>query len=178
MRKSTYITILLGGAAALAIWTLADSDKPVADDTKLYGDAEACTKDFNADECNRAQAAAKEEHVKQAPKFATAAECEAAGFTTCETAQVRTADGGSTSFFMPMMMGYMMSRALGGGGMGGYGLQPRPVYAYRGGFLYANGATVGQVAPGTTSLGSNAVPMRTASRGGFGATAGRFSGGS
>ena len=193
MRKSHYITILLGGAAALAIWNLAGTKTtPVQDETKLYGDANACAMERDATECQQAFDAAKAEHVAQAPKFATAAECEAAGFTKCESAEMKTANGGSTSFFMPMMMGYMMGRMLGGGGMmGGYGMPPRagapmgtpsgapasrPVYADRNGFLYAGGNTVGRVAPGTTSLGPQGVPLRTASRGGFGTTASRYGG--
>ena len=161
---------------------------------KVYGDATACSQELNAADCNTAFDAAKKEHEAQAPKFTTAADCEAAGFARCETTQVTTANGSSTSMFMPMMMGFMMGRMMGGGMGYGYGggfgqPQPstpagagvggaaRPVYADRNGYLYANGSNVGRVAPGTTSLGSQAVPMRTASRGGFGATASRFGGG-
>ncbi len=198
MRKSQYVTILLGGAAALAALSVLNTNstnnvtEPAADDGTLYGDAAACAKDVDAGTCAAAFDAAKEEHVKQAPKFATAAECEAAGFAQCEPAPVQsTQAGSSTGMFMPMMMGFMMGRMMGGGGLGGFGMPPRagvpgapnpvatarPVLADRNGYLYANGANVGRVAPGTTSIGSSAVPMRTASRGGFGASAGRFSGG-
>lgn len=200
MRKSTYVTILLGGAAVLGVWALSSGTQNMATpdaDAKVYGDATACSQEMNAADCTGAFEAAKKEHEAQSPKFTSAADCEAAGFAKCETTQVMNANGSSTSMFMPMMMGFMMGRMMGGmGGMGGYGYgggfgqsQPstangagvggaaRPVYADRNGYLYANGSNVGRVAPGTTSLGSQAVPMRTASRGGFGATASQFGGG-
>ncbi len=205
MRKSRYVTLLLAGAAATA---LAACDQNVmtgtgADEATLYGDPAACAKDIDAEACNTAYEVAKEEHVKQAPKFATKEECEAAGFQACETTQVQTAQGGTGSMFMPMMMGYMMGRTLGGmgGGLGGglgqrgtpttapgatntAGAAPataraaRPVYSDRNGYLYANGGAVGRVAPGTTSLGSQGIAMRTTARGGFGASARSFGGGS
>ena len=94
---------------------------------------------------------------------------------------------------MPMMAGFMMGRMMGGMG-GGMGMPPpgspqpnttsgvnpasaRPVFSDRNGYLYANGDTVGRLAPGTTSLGSNAVAARTTSRGGFGGSARSFGGG-
>ena len=207
MRKSRYVTLLLAGAAATA---LAGCDQNVmtggGEDATLYGDPAACAKEMDATECTKAFDVAKEEHVKSAPKFNSQAECEAAGYTQCEIAQVRSADGSSsTGMFMPMMMGYMMGRTLGGGMGGGIfgggagrgaaapaggtaspasapaaaATRARPVYSDRNGYLYANGGSaVGRVAPGTTSLGSSGVAMRTTSRGGFGASAGRFSAGS
>jgi uncharacterized protein YgiB involved in biofilm formation len=209
MRRSKYVTILLAGAAATA---LAGCDQPPpTQDMTLYGDIAACERENTPDECAAAFATAKAEHIKQAPKFGSKQECEAAGFTQCEEAATgegqaapgQTAQGGGSGIFMPMMMGYMMGRMLGGGGMmGGGGVgQPqqrpmpgstgptdvrpstgaasaRPVYGDRNGYLYTGrGSAVGQVAPGTTSLGSRAVPMRTA-RGGFGSSARGFSGGS
>ncbi len=200
MRKSAYVTLLLGGAAVLGVWALSNDKTSMDQEPKLYGDAAACAQDAGADAaaCAEGFEVAKKEHEAQAPKFATAEECQAAGYTQCQTTQVMNTNGSSTGMFMPMMMGFMMGRMMGGGmgGMGGYGLGPRPtpgaggattntasagtarpVYADRNGYLYANGGTVGRVAPGTTSLGSQAVPMRTASRGGFGASASRFGGG-
>lgn len=216
MRKSTYVTILLGGAAVLGVWALSNGTQnmsaPEAEE-KVYGDVDACAKDADATACAQEFDAAKKQHEIEAPKFTNPAECEAA-FTKCEATEVRSADGSSHSMFMPMMMGFMMGRMMGGmggygygggfggggfggapnvpqadrrdddkssgggGGAAGFGRTARPVYADRNGYLYTNGSSVGRVAPGTTSLGSQGVPMRTASRGGFGATAGHFSGGS
>ena len=206
MRKSRYVTLLLA-ATALAACDQNVMTGPGQDDATLYGDPSACAKDRDAGECSAAYETAKQEHVKQAPKFTTQAECEAAGFAQCEVAQVRTAEGGSTGMFMPMMMGYMMGRTLGGGfgsGLGGMGMPPgqppgapaaganpssgagaasaaagaaRPVYGDRNGYLYAGGSAVGRVAPGTTSLGSQAIALRSTSRGGFGGSARAFGGG-
>lgn len=173
MRKSRYISILLVGAAATALASC-DQGQP-ADETMLYGDAAACAKNADPTLCDQAFQTAREEHVKQAPKFASRADCEAAGFTACEVTEVKAADGSSQSMFMPLMMGFMMGRML-GGGMGG-ALPPRPVYSDRNGALFAGGANVGRVAPGTTSLGPSGVAMRT-TRGGFGSSARSFGGGS
>jgi uncharacterized protein YgiB involved in biofilm formation len=200
MRKSRYISLLLAGAAATAL-AGCDQNTMTGQDETLYPDVTACTQERDAAECNAGFEAARQEHVKEAPKFATKEECEAAGFQQCEVGQVQTAQGGSTGMFMPLMMGYMMGRTLGGmGGMGGMGQRgpapgappaggtasapgtagpaARPVYSDRNGYLYAGRTAVGLVAPGTTSLGSRAIPMRTAARGGFGGSARSFSGGS
>jgi uncharacterized protein YgiB involved in biofilm formation len=199
MRKSHYVTILLGGAAAFALWNVASRpEKP--EDQKIYGDVQACTNDGTAAEaCTQAFQEAKEEHVRTAPKFASAAECEAAGYAKCEEAPKVAGENSSPHFsFMPMMMGYMMGSMMGrtgGAGFGG-GFPPQqgpaaapsntapgasgalaragqPVYADRAGYLRSGNAEVGRVAPGTTSLGS-----RTVARGGFGGSASGFGGGS
>ena len=199
MRKSRYVSLLLAGAAASTLLAGCDQHDMTKDEGSVYSDAAACTQDADASACTQAFEQAKEEHVKQAPKFTTRAECEAAGYSQCDVAQVRTADGGSTSMFMPMMMGFMMGRML-GGGMGGYGggngappptpgqtgqqtagtgaaggVAGKPVYGDRNGYLYTGGNQVGRVAPGTTSIPSGTA-VRSVSRGGFGARG--FSGGS
>jgi uncharacterized protein YgiB involved in biofilm formation len=172
MRKSRYVTMLLAGAAAASL-SACDQTSTPQDDAMLYSDPAACSKDADATLCNEAFQTARDEHVKQAPKFASRAECEAAGYTTCDTAEVTAADGTSQSLFMPMMMGFMMGRMLNGGMAG---MAPRPVYADRNGYLYSDRANVGRVAPGTTSLGPNGMAMRT-TRGGFGNSARAFRGG-
>ena len=170
MRKSRYISVLLAGAAALG---LSSCGRNAEENTTVYGDADTCAQDWDAQACTTAYRAAKEEHVKTAPKFTTKEECEAAGYAACEVAsETPTAThAGGGGMFMPMMMGYMMGRMMGGGGMMG-----QPVYGNRNGYMFApGGRNVGQVAPGTTSLAGNKVTMRTPARGGFG---GRMSGGS
>jgi len=189
MRKSKYVTFLLAGAAAT---TLAACEQENAQDAMLYADPAACAKDMDAGVCNESYATAQQEHLQQAPKFATPAECEAAGFAKCEEAQVQKADGsgGHTSFFMPMMMGYMMGRMMSPGGMmpgqtaprTGTAPPPRPVYTDRSGYMYAGGAgalsRVGQLPSGATSLGSSGTATRVTTRGGFGGSARSFGGGS
>ena len=196
MRKSRYVSLLLAASALAAC----DQNTMTGQDETLYPDVAACAAERDPAECDAGFTAAKEEHLKQAPKFATKEECEAAGFQQCESPPAQTAQSGGGGYFMPMMMGYMMGRML-GGGMGGMGqgaaaaggpagntsanfpgnasarTTSRPVYGDRNGYLYAGGSAVGRVAPGTTSLGSRAIPMRTAARGGFGGSARGFSGG-
>ena len=193
MRKSHYVTILLGGAAAVALWNVGSSQPKSVAET-VYGDVQSCTADGTSTEvCTQAMQEAKEEHVRTAPKFASAAECEAAGFAKCEEAPKEAGQTSSSQqfSFMPMMMGYMMGSMMGrmGGGGFGQGMQPgpagapagatagaragQPVYADRAGYLRSGNAQVGRVAPGTTSLGSRSV-----ARGGFGSSASRIGGGS
>jgi len=192
MRKSRYVTLLLAGAATTVL-AGCDQHDMTKGEGSVYSDPAACAQDADMTSCTQAYELAKEEHIKQAPKFTTREECEAAGNTQCDVAQVQTADGGSTSMFMPMMMGYMMGRMLGGGmggGMGPAGRPPvggaptagaagglagKPVYGDRNGYLYAGGNQVGRMAPGQTSL-SPGTAVRSVSRQGFGARG--FSGGS
>lgn len=193
MRKSRYVSLLLAGAAATTI-AACDQQGP---DATLYSDASSCSQDFDAAACESALLAAKDEHAKLAPKFATVAECEAAGYSACEPAPATDAANanttGSSGSFMPIMMGYMMGRMMGGAATmpGTPGAAPagapakaawsgttRPVYANRDGYLLAGGNAVGRIAPGATSLGSAGMPARTVSRGGFGGSAFRMGGGS
>ncbi len=192
MRKSKYVTLLLAGAAAATLASCDQNDMTGKDET-LYPDVAACTLERTPEECAAGFDTAQAEHAKQAPKFTTKAECEAAGFQNCGATEVKDPQTGqSHSTFMPLMMGYMMGRML-GGGMGGMGLPQggqqqtaqqapartaRPVYGDRNGFLYSGGGAVGRVAPGTTSLGSRAIAMQPTARGGFGGAARGFSGGS
>jgi uncharacterized protein YgiB involved in biofilm formation len=177
MRKSRYVTFLL--AASLSS---CDQNSGDTTDAVLYSDPSACAKEIDTNLCNEAFAAAQTEHVQQAPKFASQAECEAAGFAQCQQTEVKTAQGTGGSFFMPMMMGYMMGRMMSPGAPGaasrmGAPTTARPVYSDRGGYLYAGGSSVGRLAPGSTSLGPSGMATRVTSRGGFGASARSFGGG-
>ncbi len=206
-RKSKYVSVLLAGAAAVALSACDDGNNNMSTDN-IYGDTTTCAQDFDAQACTDAFNTAKVEHIQQAPKFTTKEECEAAGFSACEIVPANTTttnpDGTQTQhassgggMFMPMMMGYMMGRMMGGGGLmgggaptqGGPNTAPqqagkqgwsgasRPVYANRDGYLYTGNTNVGRVAPGTTSLSGSRVAMRTPERGGFGSSANRFASG-
>jgi uncharacterized protein YgiB involved in biofilm formation len=201
VRKSRYVTVLMAATALAACDQNVMTGPGSGDAGTIYGSAADCAKDFDANACSQAFETAKTQHQAQAPKFASAAECEAAGFNKCEeaTAQQPTgteqANAGTQtggSFFMPMMMGYMMGRMLGGPGMmpgagapvGAPGAQTpgtgaRPVYADRNGYLFADNRSnpLGRVAPGATSLPPGGVAARTTSRGGFGSSARGVSGG-
>ena len=158
MRKSRYVTLLLAGAAATTLVACDQQHDMTQDGETLYGDVAACAKERDPAECDQGFAQAKEEHLKQAPKFTTKEECEAAGFMQCETAQVRTAEGGSQSFFMPMMMGYMMGQMLGGRGYGGgMGMPPRQDQQ-------STGSAGGSAAGGASGAAGANTAARTASR--------------
>lgn len=180
MRKSKYVSLLLAGAAAIPLAACDDANNAASDAT-LYADASSCATDFNVEACEAAEAAARAEHLASAPKFASKEQCEAAGFSACEAAPAAANTQASTQqsggYFMPLMMGYMMGRMMGGGMAPNMAPPSRPVYADRSGYLYAGGANVGRMAPGTTSLPRTGMPTRTVARGGFGGTAGRIGGG-
>ncbi len=194
-RRSRYVTTLLVGVAAGA---LASCDNAQDTDVNIYQSSEACRQDYTPEACDQGFAEAKTQHAQSAPKFATREECLAAGFDNCEAApttaaSTQSASGGS-GMFMPMLMGYMMGRTL-GGGMSNVGQQPmqqpRPVYADRSGFLYSGDRAVSRLAPGqalnpnaATTVRTRMSPTgalagtRTVARGGFGSTGRGMSAGS
>jgi len=180
IRRSRYVTTLLVGVAAAA---LASCDNAQDADVNIYQTSEACRKDYTPEACDKGFAEAEAEHAQSAPKFATREECLAAGFDNCESAPssgspTQTASGGS-GMFMPMLMGYMMGRSLGGVGAGSMGqppqqvgtpasaganaqgFKPRPVYADRSGFLYSGDRTVSRLAPGQGLSPTGATTVRT-----------------
>ncbi len=210
-RRSRYVTTLLMGAAAVSLMGC-EQDTSKEADVSIYQSIDACAKDFPLRECQDGMVQAQTQHQQTAPKFASAQECKDAGFEACEpaapvaaapSAQPQTASGGSGSF-MPILMGYMMGRAMSPGmGFGQPGMQQpvsappgasapaRPVYADRNGFLYSADRQVSKLAPGQSLSSTGATTVRTrlspsgdlagprtVARGGFGATGSRMSGGS
>ncbi len=78
--------------------------------------SECAAASFNTPEqCKADYDAAKALHPQVAPKYVSKEECETDfGAGNCETAPQQTASSGS--FFMPMMMGYMMGQMMNRGG--------------------------------------------------------------
>jgi uncharacterized protein YgiB involved in biofilm formation len=188
----------------------------------LYPDLESCLANANPGDdeqlCRQAWAQAEQNWNQTAPRYADKAACEAQhGAAACmekpaapgqtalnqaapgQTAPGQTAPGqpqptasSGGSFFMPMMAGFLLSRALSGGGMG-FGSQP--VYRDRNGYSYAGNQRLGvpPAAPGAPSSSAysrsgplnggnwDAAPARPqtagggVSRGGFGSTGSRYS---
>ena len=87
--------------------------------------------------------------------------------------QPQTQNQAGGSFFMPLMMGYLMGRTFGGG----YAAQP--VYRDATNTAYAGSRPIGSFDRATSTLrqGTDAAGRSTASRGGFGGTASRYGGG-
>ena len=131
--------LLLASAAALA---LAACDNPNDIASEFIRDEAQCASQSDPSACRQALMDARAAHARTAPAFATRAACESAfGAENCQAApgtpapeqvaaaqahdpnqpqQVQQAGGG---FFMPLLMGYMMGRMMGGGGMAA-----QPVY--------------------------------------------------
>ncbi len=169
MKRSRSVKLVLLGSAAMALSACGE------DPDALFRDAAQCTRVFDAASCRTAEQQAVAEHVRTAPRFATREACEAEmGAGNCGPAPVAAAPGptpatpttpgqqvtqpqsGGGSFFLPLMMGYMMARGLGG--------QPQatPIYRDRAGAAYAGRTPVGSV--------DAAGGFRSTARGGFGGT--------
>ena len=105
MKRSTTVTLVLIGTAAVGLYAC----KPKAES---YPSVEACEAagQHTDQECRDGFAAAQREHEASARHYQTREECIAAyGVDGCEE---RHAEGGG-SFFMPLMLGYMLGRGFG-----------------------------------------------------------------
>ncbi len=110
MKKSRSIRLVLLGTASVALSACGDSGA-VPQDARFYPTVQECAADLGAAACEEAKAAAERALATEAPRFAQKQQCEAEfGVGNCETRQ--TAGGGS--FFMPLLMGYMVGNMMGG----------------------------------------------------------------
>ncbi|GIL38463.1 DUF1190 domain-containing protein [Roseiterribacter gracilis] len=196
MRRSRSIALLFMAAAPIALTACDDSAKkptPVGS----FASPAACRESgqFTDEQCNAALRDAQAQHETRAPRYESREACEAEhGAAACEP---RERNG--QSWFMPALAGFMIGRALSGGGMMpsaplygsascGSGLGQRACASgssgAAGGFRTATGAAV---SPGVTTMPaaaaastvqSAAAPARTASstfnsveRGGLGTRA-------
>jgi uncharacterized protein YgiB involved in biofilm formation len=174
MKRSRYVALLAMGASALALSACGESETPAG----VYTSVDQCMADkqFTDAECRKAFATAREEHKKVAPKYANKAECEADfGAGKCEEAPYRTSSG--TSTFMPLMVGYMLGRSLGGQSA----FAPQPLYRTGTGTNFRTGdnravtAKTGlQSVPQSTT--TSAFKSTTTARGGFGRNASVYGG--
>ncbi len=124
-------------------------------------------------DCMQAEARARAEHLRTAPRFADEQQCRIE-FGDCGA---QTVD--SRSMFLPVMSGFLISyvqqqRSGGGGGGGSFLLRGgNPLYTLRGSneFLRADGSYVGnRIGTVTGARGAEIRPARaiTVERGGFG----------
>jgi uncharacterized protein YgiB involved in biofilm formation len=152
MKRSRYVALLAMGASALALSACGESETPAG----VYTSAEQCMADkqFTDDECTKAFETAKKEHEKVAPKYASKADCEADfGAGKCEDSPQKTTTG--TSMFMPLLVGYMLGRTLGGQP----GFTPQPLYRTPGDSTFRTGDN----RPVTSKTGVQSVPQSTTS---------------
>ena len=112
MKRSRSLKLALMGASALTLSACEEAPQDVA----IFKDVLQCENEvgFDRDACIANFEQAKQEHVRVAPKYTSAEDCEADfGAAQCETAPQKTQSGGSV--FMPLMMGYMMGSMLSNG---------------------------------------------------------------
>lgn len=170
MKKSKTIRLALLGGTSFALG--ACDDTPPSD-AKFFSSLQECTAHYSESECQTMVKKAEEQHLATAPKFSRQEECEAEfGVGHCET----RGDGGG-SFFMPMMMGYMLGHMMGGGWYG-------PVYRGPDNAAYtttSNGRAynVGSFAgSGRSATFRSSGAITQVARGGFGSSARSYSGSS
>lgn len=194
-RKPHAIRLVLLGTVGLIGLTACEENDPLAGHDVLRSQAE-CASRPDPDACRIALADARAEHVQTAPRFATRQECEDQfGATNCGTpdqvlagndafAAVQPADPNTapgqpapqqqqahsgSGVFMPLLMGYMMGRALGGPGLGA-----QPLYRDPNNTAYTGNRQVGKLSPSRFPDAPKATPTGIA-RGGFGRTGGTYS---
>lgn len=141
MKRSTSLRLVLMGSAAL---TLSACEEAV--EVGVFETVEQCeVMGYSKSACETAIQAAAREHLQNAPRYASKADCEAE-FGRCETPaqaasqnppgagsgqnptqtpdqMAQNSGGGFGSFFMPMMAGYMI-----GNMMGNRGATAQPLY--------------------------------------------------
>lgn len=138
MKRSRRVGILIASASLMALAGCYEEEAKITDgfapaqieapaDEKVFANLEACLADAPSGtpetdqfrlKCIADWDAAKEAHAKEAPRFASLAECQAefgpegCGQAPATAAAPGATAGGSGSFFMPLLMGYMIGNAL------------------------------------------------------------------
>lgn len=187
MRKSRVIRLALLGTVGLVGLAGCDNNDPLAGHDVLR-DQKECASRPDPDACRTALADARAQHVQTAPRFTSREQCEAefgvsncgtpsqvlagndafssatpAGDAASSTAPQQQAQSASGGIFMPMLMGYMMGRTLGGG------LGAQPLYRDPSNTAYSGGRPLGQLSANRFPDAPKASPLAV-SRGGFGRT--------
>lgn len=186
-RKSWRIRSLTPIALAITtVFMLAGCEQ--ADETvSMYQNSDDCSQanPGKSEHCTTAYHHAQQEAAKTAPKFASREDCVAEfGENQCQQtpAQANVAASpsqSSTSFWMPMMAGYMMGRMMGGGSS--FISQPlftsnNPASPANGKYVDASGRSYGTATPGRRmsvpqkALAPKPATTQTTVRGGFGET--------
>ncbi|NQV43370.1 MAG: DUF1190 domain-containing protein [Rhodospirillales bacterium] len=179
MKRSKSLKLFLMGATAL---TLVACDEP--QDVAVFENTEQCARQdgFDQNACETSFKTAQAEHIRVAPKYTSAADCEVDfGAKQCEVAPQRTSSGGGV--FMPMMMGYMMGSVLSGGTRGGARMTSQPLYrsaddpkSFRTGDNHKISGKTGLTKVASNVARAPSTKTSTIRRGGFGATASKTAG--
>jgi uncharacterized protein YgiB involved in biofilm formation len=112
MKKSRAVRLVLLGSASIALVACGDDGPP--EDARFFSTVQECSAVYDSAQCLDAQKAAERTFVAEAPKYSRKEQCETDfGVGNCESQQA-SAGSGEGSFFMPMLMGYMMGNMLAG----------------------------------------------------------------
>lgn len=114
-KTSKSLSLLLMGSLAAALGGCG-SDETVTEEFRAYSSLDECVKEqlFTPDECRDLAIAA----IQQNPKFGSLEECEKKfGQNQCRSYEAKDGNREGGSSWMPLIMGYMAGRYLGGGSM-------------------------------------------------------------
>lgn len=177
-RKRSGKVALVAMGMGVSAFALTGCEEKV--DAYQFGSVENCmiSGDFSEQECNERFNIAQKEHERVAPKYESRADCEAEhGAAACQprTASNGTGEGENVGsgggLWMPLMIGWMMGRAMGGP------VATQPLYgsSQAGKAQTAAGSRVDAKA-GPVSVGKSVAARpaagRVMARGGFGRTGG------
>src|SRR5690606_18213826 len=132
-------------------------------DARFFSSVQECTAVYSEADCQDAMSRSEAAFVSEAPRYTRKEECEAEfGAGNCETRET-----GAGSFFLPMMMGYMLGNAFN-----------QPVYRGPGnGAMMRTGGkfyNVGTFAGAGRAASFQPSQIARVQRGGFGATASSY----
>lgn len=149
-KRSSHVALAIVGAAAFALAGCQESQTEAA----AFPDIASCKAASKADgwftpaDCDAAFAEAQVLHEETAPRYESRELCEQEhGPEACQSA---SGGSGGSGIFMPLLMGYMIGQAMGGG-------RPiaQPVMSRSGGGFVTPGGN------GFGRMGSGAVPAST-----------------
>lgn len=140
MKRSHHVALALLGAAAFGVAACTEEKT----EASAFPDKASCLAAakpdgwFTAADCDTAFAEAQKLHEETAPRYESRELCEAEhGAGACGSDAAANNSGGG-SVFMPLLMGYMIGQALGGGGR----VMAQPVVrSAGGGFATPDGGT-------------------------------------
>lgn len=184
MKRSRAVSLGILGAAAFG---LAACQQEEQTDAAAFPDVESCMAAaaqngwFTREDCTTTFAEAQAVHTETAPRYESQALCEEEhGVGACGGDPAAATGGGGGSIFMPLLAGYLIGQALGGGRAMAQPVVPKA----GGGFATPTGGTQLSRLNSTGKMGTTAFakgpttagqpPMSraaVASRGGFGGSA-------
>ncbi len=122
MKRSKAVALSLMSASAVLLQACDDPQI----EAQVYRDIKSCVDagELSQEQCVDLHKAALAEHLKSAPKYRSREDCYADfGYENCQQPQ-QQASGGSGNVWVPLLMGFLASRALDGVGGGIRGAAP------------------------------------------------------